>query len=129
MFSPDPRCRFHQRFCTEPACKRASKAESQQKYRMKLENLWQRQGEKITAKVASRPVDGAKLPELAEGDEKTRQEALNWAFSAVFAGSSSQDVIERMYKNLLAAGREILRKKTEAAARATGRVGGIARRQ
>ena len=96
---------------------------------MKLENLWQHQGEKIFAKLASQPANGAILPRPPDGDEKTRQEAYNWGLAAVVSGSSSQVLIERTHEKLLAAGREILRKKTEAATRAAGRVGGIARRQ
>ncbi len=95
---------------------------------MKLENLWQRQGEKIFAKLAGLQANGAKLPPLPEGDEKTRQEALNWGLATVITGSSSQVLIERTYEKLLAAGHEILRKRAEAAARTRARSVVAARR-
>jgi hypothetical protein len=129
LFTPDPRCRFHQRFCPKDECQKASKAESQQKYRLKLENLWHRQGEKLFAKLGCQPSNSANSPLWPNVDEKTRQEAFNWGLMVVLTGGWSQVLIERMYRNLLAAGREILRKKTEAATRAAARVGGVARRQ
>ena len=129
LFSPNPKCRFHQRFCRKDECRKASKAESQQKYRMKLENLWHYQGEKIFAKLASQWPAGAKSATPLEGDEKTRQEALNWGVMVVLSGTWSQVVIERMYENVLAAGREILRRRTEAAALAAARAAGAVRRR
>jgi hypothetical protein len=36
--SPDPRSRFHQRYCAEAACKKASKAASQERWRATPEN-------------------------------------------------------------------------------------------
>jgi hypothetical protein len=129
LFSPDPRCRFHQRFCRSEECQKASKAESQRKYRMKLENMWQYQGEKIFAKLASQPPDGAKLATPSEGDEKTRQEALNWGLMVVLSGTWSQVLMERMYKKVLAAGRAILRNRAEAAELAAARAAGAVRRR
>lgn len=32
LFTPDPRSRFHQKFCSKPACQKASKAYSQQQW-------------------------------------------------------------------------------------------------
>lgn len=129
LFTPDPRCRFHQRFCRRDECRKSSKAESQDKYRTKIENLWQFQGEKIFAKLASQQPVGAKLAVPWDGDEKTRQEALNWGLMAVVCGSLSQVVIERTYKRVLATGREMLRKKAETAARGEARAGDMARQQ
>ena len=96
---------------------------------MKLENLWQYQGEKIFAKLASQPPDGAQLATLSEGDEKTRQEALNWGLMVVLSGTWSQVLMERMYKKVLAAGREILRNRAEAAELAAARSAGAVRRR
>ena len=96
---------------------------------MKLENLWQYQGEKIFAKLASQPPDGAQLATLSEGDEKTRQEALNWGLMVVLSGTWSQVLMERMYKKVLAAGREILRNRAEAAELAAARAAGAVRRR
>jgi hypothetical protein len=96
---------------------------------MKLENMWHHQGEKIFAKLASRPPNGANMARWPEGDKKTRQEAFNWGLMAVVCGSWSQVLIERTYEKVLAAGHEILRKKAEAAARAAAGAGGVARRQ
>ncbi len=33
LYDPDPRNRYHQRYCNQPACRRASKAASQQRWR------------------------------------------------------------------------------------------------
>jgi hypothetical protein len=33
LYDPDPRNRYHQRYCRQPACRRASKAASQQRWR------------------------------------------------------------------------------------------------
>jgi hypothetical protein len=33
LYQPDPRSRFHQKYCSEPACRKASKAASQQRWR------------------------------------------------------------------------------------------------
>jgi len=38
LFRPDPRNRRHQRFCSKPDCRRASKAESQRRWLAKPEN-------------------------------------------------------------------------------------------
>jgi len=96
---------------------------------MKLENMWQHQGEKIFAKLASQPPDGAKLATPSEGDEKTRQEALNWGLMVVLSGTWSQVLMERMYEKVLAAGRAILRNRAEAAELAAARAAGAVRRR
>jgi hypothetical protein len=38
LFLSDPRNRHHQRFCSDPACQKTSKVESQQRWRAKPEN-------------------------------------------------------------------------------------------
>ena len=38
LFVPDPRNRYHQRYCGKPACRRASKAASQGRWQAKAEN-------------------------------------------------------------------------------------------
>lgn len=38
LFWPDPRNRHHQRYCSDPACRAASKAASQARWRQKPEN-------------------------------------------------------------------------------------------
>ena len=38
LFRPDARNRRHQRYCSKPACRRASKAASQRRWRDKAEN-------------------------------------------------------------------------------------------
>ncbi|MDX1506396.1 MAG: hypothetical protein R3221_11810, partial [Spongiibacter sp.] len=38
LFTPDPRNRYHQRYCGEAACRRASKAASQRRWQRKAEN-------------------------------------------------------------------------------------------
>jgi hypothetical protein len=128
LFTADPRCRFHQRFCTEDACQKASKAESQHKYRTKIENLWQHQGEKIFAKLASQPLNGANSARCPNGDEKTLQEAFNWGMMAVVSGSSTQVLIERAYEKVLAVGRELLQNRAVAASRGSARARGPVRR-
>ena len=96
---------------------------------MKLENMWHYQGEKIFAKLASQAPNGAKSATSSEGDEKTRQEALNWGLMVVLCGTWSQVLMERMYEKILAAGREILRNRAEAAELAAARAAGAIRRR
>jgi hypothetical protein len=96
---------------------------------MKLENMWHHQEEKIFAKLASQAPDGVKLATPSEGDEKTRQEALNWGLMVVLSGTWSQVLMERMYEKVLAAGREILRIRAEAAQLAAARAAGAVRRR
>ena len=49
FFIPDPRNRYHQRYCGEPACRRASKAASQHKWESRPENrACYRGSEKVT---------------------------------------------------------------------------------
>ena len=38
LYPPDPRAKYHQRYCSAPACRKASKAASQRKWRRKPEN-------------------------------------------------------------------------------------------
>jgi hypothetical protein len=38
LFHPDPRNRYHQKSCSEPACRRASKTASQKRWLAKLRN-------------------------------------------------------------------------------------------
>ncbi len=38
LFRPDPRNRHHQRFCSKPDCRRASKAQSQRRWLSKAQN-------------------------------------------------------------------------------------------
>jgi hypothetical protein len=38
LYPPDPRAKYHQRYCSSPACRKASKAASQRKWRRKPEN-------------------------------------------------------------------------------------------
>ena len=128
LFSPDPRCRFHQRYCAEPACKRASKAESQRKWKGKAENLWYWRGEKIFAKLASQCGGNGKLVRSANGDEKLPDDPVIVGILAVLCVSKLKGQIEGMYRNVLAVGREILRQRAEVAARTGVRAVDAARR-
>jgi hypothetical protein len=129
LFSADPRCRFHQRFCPEAACQSASKVESQRKWRAKAENLWHHRREKIFAKLASQGPNGANLAAAAGRDEKPPDDPVIWGIFAVLCGSKRQVLIEETYRDVLAVGREILRNQAVAAARAAARAAGAARRQ
>ena len=129
LFSPDPRCRFHQRFCAEAACQKASKAESQRKWRAKAENLWHYRREKIFAKLASQGPNGADLVRSPERDEKPPDDPFILGILAVLCGSKRQVLIEETYRNLLAAGREISRNQSKPGAHAGVRAAGAARRQ
>jgi hypothetical protein len=43
-FTPDPRNRFHQKFCSEAACQKVSKAASQKRWHSKPVNRYQWRG-------------------------------------------------------------------------------------
>jgi hypothetical protein len=120
LFSPDPRCRFHQRFCRKAACKKASKIESQRKWKGKPENLWYWRGEKIFKRLASQGAENGKLVGSPNGDEKLPDDPVIVGILAVLCASKLKGQIEEMYQNVLAVGREILRKRAEASARAVG---------
>jgi hypothetical protein len=51
LFRPDPRNRRHQRYCSSPACRAASKAASQARWRAKPENRGYFQGPVHVARV------------------------------------------------------------------------------
>lgn len=51
LFRPDPRNLRHQRYCAEPACRRASKAASQQRWLAKAGNRDDFQGPENVARV------------------------------------------------------------------------------
>jgi len=123
LFTPDPRCRFHQRFCAEAICQKTSKAESQRKWRTKAENLWHWRREKIFAKLASQGPNHAGLGKPPERDEKSWDDPAIMGIVAVLCGSKRQVLIEETYGNLLAVGREILRNRAMGAARERGRAG------
>jgi len=114
LFSPDPRCRFHQRFCAEAACQRASKVESQRKWRVKAENLWHWRREKIFGNFASQGPDNASLEQPPEREEKLPDDPVILGLLVVLCGSTRQVLIEETYTNILAAGREILRNQNAA---------------
>jgi len=50
-FTPDPRSKDRQRFCSKPACKKASKAWRQARWRSKPENRTYWHGEKEVERV------------------------------------------------------------------------------
>lgn len=51
LFSPDPRNRRHQRYCSEPVCRAASKAASQARWLAKPENEGYFRGQENVARV------------------------------------------------------------------------------
>src|SRR5437762_1847982 len=86
LFSPDPRCQFHQRFCAEEACQKASKVESQRKWRTRAENLWHHPREKIFAKLAGPGPGGASFVSAPGRDEKTPEDPMIMGIVAVLCG-------------------------------------------
>ena len=128
LFTPDPRCRFHQRYCAEPACKRASKVESQRKWKGKAENLWYWRGEKIFAKLTDQGGENGKLVRPRNGDERLPDDPVTVGILAVLCASKLKGQIEEMYQNVLAVGREILRQRDKMVAFTVGRAGDPARR-
>ena len=113
LFSPDRRCRFHQRFCADAACQRASKVESQRKWRMKAENLWHWRSEKIFGKIASQRPDDAGLEQpLPEREEKLPDDPVILGLLVVLCGSKRQVLIATyvsmaMRRRALAAGKQM----------------------
>ena len=51
FYVADPRNRYHQRYCSKPACRKASKAESQRRWFSKQENQNYFRGEENTRRV------------------------------------------------------------------------------
>ena len=114
LFSPDPRCRFHQRFCSEAACRVASRAATQRKWRAKPENLWYRRREEILAKSAGQRPNNAGLGQATLRDEKLPDDPVIVGLFAVLRGSTLPSQIVETYRSVLATGREILRMQRSA---------------
>ena len=51
LFRPDPRNALHQRYCSAPACRRASKAASQRRWLAKAANRDYFRGPELVARV------------------------------------------------------------------------------
>ena len=70
LFLPDPRNRYHQRYCARPACRRASKTASQRKWESKPENRDCYRGPERVAKVrawrAAHPGYWKRRPQMSD---------------------------------------------------------------
>ena len=138
LFTPDPRNRYHQRYCTEAACRRASKAASQQRWQSKAENrdyfcdplhvqrvqawrarhphYWRRQGaitgaplqELMTTRVVESNEKTAPFPSAALQDLIDTQPFVLIGLIANLTGSALQDDIALAGRKLQQLGRDIL---------------------
>jgi hypothetical protein len=100
-----------QRFCGDAVCRKASKTESQQKWKRKAENLRYWRGDKIFAELAVQRGKGEDLPHTPNGDKKLPEDPVIVGILAVLCSSTSKGSIERTYRNVLVIGRDILRRQ------------------
>ena len=136
LFHPDPRNRYHQKYCCEPACRQASKAASQARWLAKSHNRDYFRGPAHVARVrawrAAHPGYWRKKPpalqehylrQPSESIEKTAtlnnsalQDLLNAqayvliGLIANLTGSALQDDIAQSGRRLQQLGRDILTK-------------------
>jgi len=137
LFTPDPRNRRHQHYCSAPACRAASKAASQARWRQKPENQHYFRGPVHVARVQawrqahpgyakSRPKDLSALQDLSmlqavESNEKNgkiatsalqdvlmAQPAVLIGLIAHIAASPLQEDIAQVTRRLLQLGQDIL---------------------
>jgi hypothetical protein len=133
LFRPDPRNRRHQRYCSKPCCRAASKAASQarwlaapdnqnyfkgaahvarvREWRSRHPRYWSRAGPLQDHSLAqpvdfSSEVDGLARPALQ--DFLTAQPAVLIGLIAHLVGTRLQDSIERTTDRLLRLGQDIL---------------------
>ena len=139
LFRADPRNRRHQKYCSEDACRHASKQARQSRWRKKPENRdyfrgpenvarvqeWRRRTPeywKRRVKVKTNPLqdvlvaqdtetitESGVLMELALQDVLTNQPAVMIGIIAQLAGTTLQDDIAHSFQILLRLGHDILR--------------------
>jgi len=136
-FLPDPRNVGRQKFCSAPACRKASKAASQKKWLSKPENqnyfrspdnirrvqawrrnnpgYWRRHGkeqdalqEPLIEKVTEKPEDTAHKENIALQDILIAQPAVLLGLIAQFSGVALQDDIAVIVQNMQQLGQDIL---------------------
>ena len=135
LFLPEPRSRHCQRFCSQPACRKASKSASQAHWRSKPENRDYWRGpehvERVRAWRKAHPQywkPGVHSAESAlqddcrpPGDSPLQDDCipddpLLAGVIATLAGSTLQEDIAATCRRLIAMGCEILRRQTTAEA-------------
>jgi hypothetical protein len=130
LFFPDPRSRHRQKFCPEPACRKASKAASQRRWRsywrgaeqVERVQLWRKTHphrrkralqedcpRDSPGKIAKSGIGAAPLQ-----DDCLPQNPLLVGLIAALAGSALQEDIATACRQLIAKGREILRRQSKA---------------
>jgi hypothetical protein len=137
LYDPDPRNRYHQRYCSEPECRKASKARSQRKWlngkgkgyfqgRVQVDRVrtWRQgqpgyRGEKrqepdpaLQDRSSAQSVPGKRIgPGLADvplQDLLRRQTLLLTGLIARLSGKALQDDIASVITGCMAVGRRLL---------------------
>lgn len=138
LFRPDSRNQAKQEYCSEPACRKASKAASQKRWLGKKENrdyfkgddnvkrvqewrkrnpgYWRRGSNALqdhsTVKTSVDQEDTVKLTEPALQDLLTVQSAVLVGLIATFTGDTLQDHISSTARNMQQLGNDILQSST-----------------
>lgn len=142
FFIPDPRNRFHQRYCGQPACRRASKAASQRKWESRPENrdyyggsekvekvrtwraahpgYWKRSQEPSDAlpEILIAQVPGAKKEAARDGEDAlpeiwAKQDPLLVGLIAHFTGVALPEDIAVVANRLIARGQALMGRPPE----------------
>ncbi|MCI0541074.1 MAG: hypothetical protein L0Z50_38215 [Verrucomicrobiales bacterium] len=121
LFIPDPRSDYHQEFCAKAACRKASKFLSQQRWRDKARNQSYWRGPKEVQRVRdwrkAHPrywKRGVRADNSTLQDDCIPQNPLLVGLISMLMGSTLQDHIAATCCDLVAKGREILRKRKTA---------------
>jgi hypothetical protein len=136
LFFPDPRSRHRQKFCPEPACRKASKAASQRRWRSKPENqdywrgaeqvervqLWRKANPHRRKRVLQEDCPRDAVVKIVKSDTEAAplqddclpSNPLLVGLIAALAGSALQEDIAAACRQLIAKGREILRRQSRA---------------
>lgn len=113
-FEPDPRSRYHQKFCSKPACRKASKALSQQRWLGKRDNrnYWKgvEQVERVRAWRKRNPRYWKQSNYSSQlQDDSIPADPLVLGLVATLAGSTLQEDIVITCRHLVRKGCDILR--------------------
>jgi hypothetical protein len=144
LFSPDPRSNYRQKYCSAPACQKASKLLSQQRWRAKAENkgywvgpeevrrvtAWRKANPQYWKRPARRRggtlqddcrAENTDSKGVSRGEKEAPlqddcipDDPLLAGVIATLAGSTLQEDIAAMCRRLVAVGSEILRRQTTA---------------
>ena len=112
FFEPDARSANRQRFCAKAACRKASKALSQQRWLVKGDNhkYWHGTGDHVRAWRQRNPQYWKPREQRSTlQDDCLPRDPLLLGLLSTLASSTLQDDIAATYQHLLRKGREVLR--------------------